>query len=187
MIDLQKVKDWGDVLIKWVTVIAILIGGWWAYHNYSIADTAEINPIINVSAEVLPYNNDSRLLVTHIKPDNVGVVPVELTGGKIGGDISITISKIPPDLSQGRIEASKLSQLYGIKSLVAENDGSYIIEPHARYDDVRVFVVPKGQTYFIHTEMVLPNESGNPEDEESVDSSFVIEAKAKPWKFRISG
>jgi hypothetical protein len=105
---------------------------------------------------------------------------VELTGGKIGGDISITISKIPPDLSQGRIEASKLSQLYGIKSLVAENDGSYIIEPHARYDDVRVFVVPKGQTYFIHTEMVLPNESGNPEDEESVDSSFVIEAKAKP-------
>ena len=182
MIDLQKAKDWSDLLLKWVTIIAIPIGGWWAYHNYSIADTAELNPIISVSAEELPYDSNSSLLVAHIKPDNIGVVPVVLEGGKNSGDISITISKLPSGLTQGRVEEKNFLKQWEIKSMVAENDGSYIIEPHAKYDDVRIFVVPKGQTYVVQTEMILPNESGNSEDDQSVDSTFVIEIKKNSTK-----
>jgi hypothetical protein len=158
--ELQKAKDWSDVVLKWVTIIAIAVGGWWAYYNFSITDTAEINPVISVSADVLPYDAQNALLVAHIKPENVGKVPVELTGGKTGGDISLTIRVLTSGIKLGRVEEDKLPQQAALDSLVAENSGDYIIEPGVKYDDVRAFVVPKGKTYFVNAELTLPNEGG---------------------------
>jgi hypothetical protein len=179
MIELQKAKDWGDVLLKWITIIAIPVGGWWAYYNFSITDSAEANPVISVSADVLPYDEHNALLVAHLKPKNVGKVPIELTGGKIGGDISLTIRVLTSDIKPGRIEEGKLPEQASIVSLVAENSGDYIIEPNVEYDDVRAFIVPKGNTYFVNGVLTLPNPSGKSEDEALVDSSFVIEVKKR--------
>lgn len=177
MMELQKAKDWGDVLLKCMTIIAIPVGGWWAYYNFSITDTAELNPVISVSADVLPYDAQNALLVVHLKPKNVGKVPVELAGGKIGGDISLTIRVLTSGIKAGRVEEGKLPKQAALDSLVAENSGDYIIEPSVEYDDVRAFVVPKGKTYFVNAELTLPNKGGKPDDEESVDSSVVVEVK----------
>lgn len=45
MFDMQKAKDWSELILKWLTIIAIPIGAWWTYHNFSITDTAELNPV----------------------------------------------------------------------------------------------------------------------------------------------
>lgn len=85
----QLAKDWIDLAFKLVSLIAIPIGGWWAFHNFSITDTDKWNPKIAVSAEVLPYDAQSSLLVVHVKPKNIGKVPINLYGGN-NGDISLT-------------------------------------------------------------------------------------------------
>ncbi|BCK86602.1 hypothetical protein MIZ01_0366 [Sideroxyarcus emersonii] len=174
---MQRAKDWSDLLLKWVTIIAIPIGGWWTYHNFSITDTAEWNPVINVSANALPYDSHSSLLVVHVKPKNIGKVPIVLKGKNSGGDIAITLRTLPANLKQGRIDEDKLPKLNELKSVVSEFSGEYVLEPGVEYDDVWSFIVPKGKTYFVHVELDWPYKGNKPQDGYEVDSSYIVEVK----------
>ena len=57
----EKLKPWADLLLTFVSLVAIPVTGWWAYHNFSLEDTHEANPNINVTAEVMPYDDERRL------------------------------------------------------------------------------------------------------------------------------
>jgi hypothetical protein len=172
---LQKhLKEWGSALLPWVTIVSILVGGWWAYHNFSITDTAEWNPEIRVSAEVLPYDSNSSLLVVHVKPKNIGKVPISLHGGKKGGDISAIVSSMPLKHGTGRINESELTKVEEIKSLVEENNGEYSLEPGVEYDDLQYFIVPKDRLYVVNTELAWPYDGANPDDGYAVDATTVV-------------
>lgn len=172
---LQKhLKEWGGALLPWVTIVSIYVGGWWAYHNFSITDTAAWNPEIRVSAEVLPYDANSSLLVVHVKPRNIGKVPIELYGGVKGGDISVEVSSMPSKHGLGRIRDSELAKVEEIQSLVKENNGEYTLEPGVEYDDLQYFVVPKGRLYVVDAQLDWPYEGDNPEDGYNVDGSTVV-------------
>ena len=173
---LQKhLKEWGNALLPWVTIVSIFIGGWWAYHNFSITDTAEWIPEIKVSVDVLPYDSNSSLLVVHIKPKNIGKVPVELYGGVKGGDISVAVSYMPSKHGLGRINDGELAKVEEIKSLVKENNGEYTLEPGQEYDDLQYFVVPKDRLYVVSAQLDWPYEGDNPEDGYNVDASTVVQ------------
>ncbi len=172
---LQKhLKEWGGALLPWVTIVSIFVGGWWAYHNFSITDTAEWNPEIRISVEVLPYDSNSSLLVVHVKPKNIGKVPIALYGGDKGGDISVEVSSIPSKHDTGRINESELTKVEEIKSLVENNNGEYSLEPGVEYDDLQYFVVPKGRLYVINAQLEWPYEGENPDDGYAVDASTVV-------------
>ena len=172
----KQLKDWGSALLPWVTITSIFIGGWWAYHNFSITDTAEWNPGIMVSVDVLPYGSDSNssLLVVHVKPKNIGKVPISLYGGVKGGDISVEVSSMPSKHGQGRISENELTQIEEIKSLVDDNNGEYSLEPGVEYDDLQYFIVPKGRLYVINAQLKWPYEGKNPDDGYAVYASTVV-------------
>jgi hypothetical protein len=173
---LQKyLKEWGSALLPWVTIASLFIGGWWAYHNFSITDTAEWNPEIRVSADVLPYDSNSSLLVVHVKPKNIGKVPIELQGGVKDGDISVTVSSIPSKQGLGRINETELMKVDEIKSFVNELGGDYILEPGVEYDDLKFFVVSKDRLYFVSAQLNLPYDGDNPDDGDEVDGSTVVQ------------
>lgn len=151
----KQLKEWGSALLPWVTIISIPIGGWWAYHNFSITDTAEWNPEIRVSADVLPYDSNSSLLVVHVKPKNIGKVPIELQGGVKGGDISLTVSLIPSKHILGRVNEAELTKVDEIKSFVKELRGDYALEPGVEYDDLKYFVVSKDKLYVVSAQFNL--------------------------------
>jgi hypothetical protein len=172
---LQKhLKEWGGALLPWVTIVSIFVGGWWAYHNFSITDTAEWNPEIRVSAKVLPYDSKTCLLAVHVKPKNIGKVPISLHGGTKGGDISLKVSAMPSKHGLGRINENELTKTEEIKSFVKELRGDYILEPGVEYDDLKYFILLKDGLYDVNAKMDLPYDGENPDDGDEVDSSTVV-------------
>ncbi|WP_157658346.1 hypothetical protein [Burkholderia ubonensis] len=169
---LEKVKLWADLALTCASLIAIPVAGWWAYHNFSVEDTHEANPNISVSADVLPYDDDRRLLVVHIRPKNAGKVPIELDGGK-KGDIDVEVKVLPAKLPAGRIDAGKLPVRFPARNIVSRFDGGYVIEPGIDYDEIETFVVPKNATYLVRA--VMSHYDDAPDDE--VDASSVVAVK----------
>ena len=181
MIDMHKIKEWSDIVLKLMTILAIPIGGWWAYHNFSITATSEWNPEIRVTTEVFPYDLKSMLLVIHARPKNIGKVPIELYGNN-KGDITVQIEELPSEHEIGRIGEKELVQVHEIKSLVAENNGEYDLQPGVEYDDLQYFVVPrpeKGMSkfYVISADFNWPYEGANPDEGYAVSASTVVQVK----------
>ncbi len=167
--ELEKAKLWAEIALTCTSLIAIPVAGWWAYHNFSVEDTHEANPNISVSADVLPYDDDRRLLVVHVRPKNVGKVPIELDGGT-KGDIDVEIKALPPKLPDGRFDSDKLPIKFSAKNIVSKYAGGYVMEPGIDYDEIEVFVVPRKTTYIVRAEMDHYDE--DPEDE--VEASFAV-------------
>ena len=147
----EKIKAGAEFALTCVSIVAIPIAGWWAYNNFTNEDTDEPSPNITVSAEVLPYDTDTRLLVVHVKPKNVGKVPVELDGGP-KGDIDVFVKTFPANLGSGPIDQSKLPVAFSARNIVSRFKG-YDMEPGIDYDEVETFIVPKATTYLVYTEM----------------------------------
>lgn len=170
-IQLEKVKPWADLLLTVVSLIAIPATGWWAYHNFSVEDTHEANPNISVTAEVMPYDDERRLLVVHIRPRNLGKVPIELLGGT-RGDISVDIKALPSKSPNGYLDLEGVPVTFAAHNIVSGFNGGYVMEPGIDYDEIKTFVVPRGVTYVIRAEMDHYDDS--PDDE--VDASYIIAA-----------
>jgi len=149
-IDLQKARDWADLCLKVASIIAIFAGGWWAYHQFEITETAASNIQINVTTEVLRYSDDTRLLLVHAKPKNIGKVRVE--PGKEG--LVITVRSLSRDLKPGAVDLENLPELYKVDVLKRYPDG-YELEPGVEYDEVAALIVPKETMYAVRAEMDL--------------------------------
>ncbi|PTB17869.1 hypothetical protein C9I57_25420 [Trinickia symbiotica] len=166
--DLETFKTWAELALTCASFIALPVGGWWVYHNFSVEDTHEINPNISVTAEFKPYDDERRLLIVHVRPKNVGKVPIELDGGK-NGDIEVQVKVIPSKMADGPINLDKLPVQYRVSNFVSRYQGGYIMEPGIDYEEVLTFVVPKDTTYLVNAEMA---HFEVPDDE--VDGSYVI-------------
>ena len=164
----EQAKPFADLAFTCLSVAAILVGGWWTYRNFIAEDTHDISPNITVSTEVHAYDDKHALLVVHVKPENPGKVPVVLDGGE-KGDIDVRIVAIPTGLSGGRINLEKLPIVASAKNVVKRFD-RYVIEPGAEYDEVEMFVMPRGVTYFVTAEMDYYDQG--PDNE--VDGSCVV-------------
>lgn len=141
---LQKAMDWADFLLKVVSIIAIVIGGLWAYFQFDLSRAAIDNIQMTVSSESQPYGNDTRLLLIHVKPKNIGKVLV--MPGKSG--FVVTVRKIPGDLKQGVVGLEKIPELYKVDLMKRFPDG-YELEPGVEYDEVVAVVVPKRSSYAV--------------------------------------
>lgn len=166
---LERVKTWAELALTCASLVAIPVGGWWVYSNFSAEDTHEPNPNITVSAEVLPYDDTRRLLLVHVKPRNPGKVPVTLYGGK-KGDIDVLVKTFPAGLAGGRVDQDKLPTAFKAQNIVSKYQGGYVMEPGIDYDEIEAFIVPKG-TYLVYVEM--DHFDGDPDDIE-VDASAVV-------------
>lgn len=40
---LQVAQDWADLVLKVMSIIAITLGGWWAYYQFVISETTASN------------------------------------------------------------------------------------------------------------------------------------------------
>lgn len=167
--ELERVKTWAELALTCASLVGIPVAAWWAFHNFSVEDTHEANPNISVSAEILPYDNERRLLVVHVKPRNPGKVPIELDGGK-KGDIDVLVKSFPTGLASGLVDHDKLPTVYRAHNIVSRYEGGYVMEPGIDYDEVKTFIVPKGTTYLVNVEM--DHYDDTPDDE--VDASAVV-------------
>jgi hypothetical protein len=151
---LQATKDGLDVIFKIASIVAVLAGGWWTWHIYSLSDAGYSAVEVAVTAESVHYGKDTRLLIIHVKPRNVGKVPIN--AGKDG--LVLTVRKIANDLPSGHVKDDMPPLFHG--DIVKEYDG-YELEPGVGYDEVHSFVVEKGYAYSLYAYLDLGIEKGS--------------------------
>jgi len=152
--DLQKARDWADLLLKSISVLALILGGGWAYYQFSITDTTASNIQLFVSTEYQPYSDDSRLLLIHVKPENIGKVSVE--PGKDG--FVVIVRSIAPNAGPGVLDLEKMPEVYKV-NLMERFPKGYELEPGVKYDEVLALVVPKGSMYAIKATLDLGDDT----------------------------
>ncbi len=107
-----------DLFVKWATVLGIAVGGWWAWHQFNLTGVEDYSVILSLSAEIVPYTKDSRLVVLHANPKNAGKVPVEIGGSVPDTGFKITINKIPGGIAPAHaLEAEQLQPIADIDIL----------------------------------------------------------------------
>lgn len=146
----QKIRDWTDLVLKILSIAAIIAGGIWAYYQFSVARTDIDNIQLTVSTEQKQYGKETRLLLIHIKPKNIGKSLVEL--GKT--EFIVTLRSITDNLKHGIIDLEKLPKTYEIDLMERFKDG-YEMEPGVEYDEVVALVVPKNTIYSIKATLDL--------------------------------
>jgi len=148
--DLQKARDWADLLLKILSILAIMVAGVWAYYQHWVTDTAETNAQVTVSTEYLDYEDDSRLLLIHVKPKNIGKVAFE--PGKQG--FIVSVRRIPDKHPQGPMELDTFPEIYKT-DIVKRFSDEYDLEPGVEYDEIVALVVPKHSMYAIKATLDL--------------------------------
>lgn len=142
-------KDLADLVLKVLSSIAIVVAGIWALYQYFGTDSDASNIQLTVTSEVKPYGEGQRLLVLHVRPKNIGKVPV--TPGKAG--LMIATRQIPLGLS-GVVDIGKQPISFRTNLLSHYPDG-YLMEPGIEYDEVLALVVPKGAVIAAEAELDL--------------------------------
>lgn len=150
--DIQKARDWADLLLKSLSIVAIIAGGIWAYYGFWVTETNVENVQITVSTEQQPYSKDSRLLLIHVKPHNIGKVLVST--GKAG--FIVTVRSIPNNLKHGVVDLEAMPEIYKTDLLKRFPDG-YEIEPGGEYDEDIAMIVPRHSMYSIRATLDMGN------------------------------
>jgi hypothetical protein len=163
-VSLQRARDWADLGVKLLTMVAILVGGYWAYYKFRVTDEAEISAVVAVSAEVLPYSRESCLLLLHVRPKNIGNVPISF-GNK---GFVVTVRSVPAGSNPGALDLDAQPKFYETDILQRFPDG-YDLEPRADYDELVALVVPKGSMFSAKAVLNLP-------DGTEVDHTAVVRA-----------
>jgi hypothetical protein len=145
-----NIASWSQAISTIVQVIAVCIAGYWTYHLHVVTGETDENVNVSVEATSLPYYSKAqRLLIVHMRPKNVGKVPVTYNKND---DARVVVKLIPDDHPAGAVDMDKLPVAYEKKDLFGRYGDEYEIDPGIEYDEVITFVVPPG-TY--HVEGVI--------------------------------
>ena len=140
-IDPQKARNWANLLLKVISMPAIVVGGAWAYYQFSTVDTAVPNIQLTISIDNQRYSDGLRGLFIHVKPRNIGKVPIEIKPGK--ESFVVTVRKGSNNVGQSALDMENLPEFYKADFMKLFPDG-YLLEPDAEHDEVLALVAPKG-------------------------------------------
>jgi len=153
-VTLQRARDWADFGVKLLTMVAIVVGGYWAYFQFRVTRTDVTNVQLTVVADVLPYSTESRLLLIHVKPKNVGKVLVDPPQA-----FSVTVRNFPTDVKGGIVDIDKHPNAYPPIDLLRRFPDGYELEPGIEYDELVAIVVPKGTMYSVKAQFDFDKET----------------------------
>jgi len=152
--ELQKARDWLDLVLKSLLLFAlILLGAWAGYRLWS--DRVAVTRVqLVVWTEYKPFSDDARLLLIHVKPKNVG--QANMQPGKEG--VVVLVRSFAPNAAPGVQDLEKMRELHKIV-LTDKFPDDYPLQPGVEYDEVMALVVPKGATFAIKATLDLGDET----------------------------
>lgn len=175
---MQRAAEYADLVLKIFSILALIGGGIWAYFQFQIGGAHDWVTNLAVQTEVLPYRDDLRLVVVHVKSKNPRPTRNELR--KPADSFKVVVRQVSADLKS--------------KSVVTERDGAELVSadllpndgldllPYAEFDDVVSFVLPAGITVMVSAEMDVANGTRTKDgktDHDFVSTSAVIPVGTK--------
>jgi hypothetical protein len=147
---LEKLRDLADLILKVISIVAILAGGCWAVYQFQLAENTATIMQLTLTSEVQPYGPDTRLLVLHVKPKNIGRTLVKLDKHLF----SIVVRKLPSNFTTGHLTLQSLP-IYHSENLMKRFSEGYELEPGLEYDELVAFIVQKGSMYSVKSTLEL--------------------------------
>ncbi|MBR8032823.1 hypothetical protein [Burkholderia vietnamiensis] len=174
---MKRALDIADLTLKVLSCLAIIGGGIWAYYQFDIAGATNWQSNLSIETQVLPYRDDLRLLVVHVKSKNPRSVAFRLV--KTDGDsFVLRVQRVPDEAKANTIIApDKRDAVVPNIDLLADTGGEYEFAPNAEMDDMRTIVLKVGSTVVLTSDMEAHNgtldEHGKP-DTDFVSASAVV-------------
>jgi hypothetical protein len=162
-VDLAKVGNFVEIIFKIASIFAIVVGAFWAKHQFDITRIPFSNLEVSVIAESKSYSDSLRLLFINIKSRNIGKVLV------IPDSIIATVHKIPVKNELGILDVDKQPVIYSTNVLKRYPDGCEL-EPGVEFNDNLILIVPKDSIYSVQATL-------NYDRNYEVDNSTVIQAR----------
>ncbi|WP_323118003.1 hypothetical protein, partial [Burkholderia alba] len=132
---------------------------------------------LSIETQVLPYRDDLRLLVVHVKSKNPRSVAFRLV--KTDGDsFVLRVQRVPDEAKANTIIApDKRDAVVPDIDLLADTGGEYEFSPNAEMDDMRTIVLTVGGAVVLTADMEAHNgtldEHGKPDTDFLTASTIV--------------
>ncbi|MDF3086367.1 hypothetical protein [Burkholderia sola] len=174
---MKRAIDIADLFLKVLSCLAIIGGGIWAYYQFDLAGATNWQSNLSIETQVLPYRDDLRLLVVHVKSKNPRSVSFRLIKND-GDSFVLRVQRIPDDAKTNTLIATdKRNTVVPDIDLLADTGGEYEFAPNAEMDDTRAIVLKVGSTVVLTADMEAHNgtldKRGKP-DTDFVSASTVV-------------
>ncbi|TXD01946.1 hypothetical protein FTI75_25135 [Burkholderia pseudomallei] len=174
---MKRALDIADLALKVLSCLAILGGGVWAYYQFDLAGATNWQSNLSIETQVLPYRDDLRLLVVHVKSKNPRSVAFRLIK-KDGDSFVLHVQRVSDDAKANAIVTpGKQDAVVPDIDLLADTGGEYEFAPNAEMDDMRTIVLKVGSTVALTADMEANNGSldahGKP-DTDFISASTVV-------------
>jgi hypothetical protein len=145
----------------------------WTFYHFVLGGATDWVNNMSIQTQVLPYQDNLRLLVVHVKSKNPRAVYLILD--QPGDSFDLFIRKVPDGLKSGAIITEDKGEVLAKMSLLS--DDGYELLPNSELDDIRTIVLPAGITVSVTADMEIINgsktKSGKP-DHDYLTASTVI-------------
>ena len=128
---------------------AAVVGALWAYVRWEGGRSPDWMVNVSISTEVLPYGDDTRLLVVHVHLRNPSDVSIDLH--KPEDSFQVSISTVPDKLEPGDLLGMGGDDVFATDDLLP--DEGYRFIPRAEFDDVTAVVVPADASYVVEAQI----------------------------------
>ncbi|WP_322009303.1 hypothetical protein [Paraburkholderia sp. J12] len=129
-----------------------------------------------IEAQILPYSDDMRLLVVHVRSKNPRNTTFELFSKEHDSFVR-RVRKLAPDAKAETVFPEDQGDLLATVDILARAGGDYESVPGAEMDDMQAIVVPGGATVSLTADMEMHtgtlNEHGKPDTETNGASAIV--------------
>jgi len=135
-----------------LTLGAVIIGGFWTYHQYSLAGEDGWSINLSLETEVLPYRDNLRLLVVHVVSKNARPYASHMNI-KDRDSFKLLFREIPTDLKEGVIINDDKIPPTKSADILTEGGGEYSFLPSSELRDTRTFIVSKDKIIAVTAEI----------------------------------
>jgi len=160
-----------ELALKISTFLAVVSGGLWAIYQYHLTGSDNWTNNIVLETKVLPYHDELRLLVVHVKSKNPSKYAFELDS-KSGDSFELRIRNIATDAKKGTVIGEDEGTLINKVDLMQSVDGEYQLLPGAEVDDMRTIVLPVNTIVQVTAEMKIHNGTTDKHGKPDTDNNW---------------
>ncbi|MFL9998303.1 hypothetical protein PQR34_44030 [Paraburkholderia sediminicola] len=173
---MKRATEIAELTLKILSCIAILGAGGWAVWVFWLGGATDWQANVAIDAQVLPYHDDLRLLVVHVKAKNPRSTTFELES-KAHDSYALRVRRIAADGKTGAVFHEDQGDVLASVDLLAQVGGDYEFVPGAEMDDMETIVLPVGTTVALTAEMQMHtgsvDEHGKPDYDTNSASTVV--------------
>ena len=125
-----------------LTLGAVIIGGFWTYHQYTLSGEDGWTINLSIQTEVLPYHDDLRMLVVNLVSKNPRPYVNEISD-KNKDSFKLYFREIQKDLTDGSIiDDDKIKDIQTV-DILKDAGGDYAFFPSSELNETRTLIVHK--------------------------------------------